>query len=229
MMFQPHRLEALVESELASVGFRLDALVWTSNRVSLVSARRKRKSIRLRVSRRLLLLGEPIASPIAQFAAGKRGARRSLTKLFQVLPPSPPSQTRRRIIRTMGEYYNLRSHLEGPCSLLAMNLSDVIITWGPRRRVHRSQRTYRLGSYDPNRDLVRIHRILDQPRVPVWYLEFVIFHELIHRDLGLRCGVHAARLHNKEFREIEARHPSVEAARRWERDELPLLSGSRRS
>ena len=226
-MFQPHRLEVLVESELASAGFRLDGLVWTSNRVSL--ARRKRKNIRLRVSRRLLLLGERIASPIAQFATGGQGAKRSLTELFRALPPLPERKKRRRIIRSVGEHYDLRSHLEGPCSILAMDLSDVVITWGPRRRVRRSQRTYRLGSYDPSRDLVRIHRILDHPRVPAWYLEYVIFHELIHRDLGLRCGVHAARRHNKEFREIESRHPRVEAARRWERDELPLLSGSRRS
>src|SRR5690606_31273756 len=56
------------------------------------------------------------------------------------------------------------------------------ITWG--RRVpagrRRRQRQITLGLCHSEDRVIRIHRILDSPDVPLFYLEYVIYHEMAH-------------------------------------------------
>lgn len=222
-------IEAAIRSELATHGLRLLALVWTRNRVSLVSAAQGRRGVRLRVSRRLAHLGGAVVEPIVAFVRGGPGARARLRSLFDALPAGEGPKRRVAALRPAGDVVDLRNFLAGPCSLLAMDPATVRITWGPRRPVRAGQRTFRLGSYDPLTDTVRLHRVLDDSRVPTWYLEYVIHHELVHRFLNQTQGVQAARAHGASFRQLEAKHEGTSKAKEWERDNLPRLPRQRRS
>ena len=211
--------ERRLEAELAQWGYLLEAVVWTNNRVKLVSARTRRKKTHLRIARSLLVLGERAVEPIVGLVRGQKRAKAALQGLFAELPAAPPVR-RRSVLKPQGDAVDLRGLVAFPCSLLEMDANDIQITWGARRRPGRRQRTFRLGSYDPGTDVVRLHRILDHPDVPHWYIEFVIFHELVHRHIGLTIGKDAARMHDARFREIEARFPRLAQARAWERSEL---------
>lgn len=94
----------------------------------------------------------------------------------------------------------------------------------------------RLGSYIPAVPYVRVHRALDHPAVPTWYLGFVIFHELLHHQLGRQTGCppgegahgggRGGRWHHEAFRRAEQAHPRFHDARRWEGVNVPrLLAG----
>ncbi|MGB0330684.1 MAG: hypothetical protein ACPGPE_02565 [Planctomycetota bacterium] len=103
-----------------------------------------------------------------------------------------------------------------------------VITWGRRAR-SKSRRSLRLGSFEPESRVVRIHPVLDQRAVPDWFVTFVLKHELLHsvtpsyRDAAGRW-VH----HGPEFRSREAAWPEFRAALRWERQNLPRLIRSAR-
>ena len=59
--------------------------------------------------------------------------------------------------------------------------------------------------------VVAVSRVLDRKEVPSYVTSYVLYHELIHLENGLRFGSY----HDREFRERERIHPHHEEAERW--------------
>jgi hypothetical protein len=72
---------------------------------------------------------------------------------------------------------------------------------------------------------VRVHRSLDDPRIPRWYVGFVLFHELLHHHFGIDEVDGRRRIHPPEFRAREREHPRYADARHFEEHVLPVLLG----
>ena len=96
------------------------------------------------------------------------------------------------------------------------------LTWGRRAR-SRSRRSLRLGSFDLETRVVRIHPVLDQEGVPAWFVRFVLMHELLHAVLPPRLSGSRWIHHGPEFRKRERAHPDYERAVRWEEENLTRL------
>lgn len=103
------------------------------------------------------------------------------------------------------------------------------ITWG-RSSGARVRRSLRLGSCDPDRRLVRIHPVLDQPGVPEFFVRFVVHHELLHAVLPPHQTPSGRWVHHgAEFRRRERAYPEYQRARGWEDRHLgELLRAARR-
>jgi hypothetical protein len=100
---------------------------------------------------------------------------------------------------------------------------SVPITWGQGvGRARRGGLTF--GSYDPVLGLIRIHPVLDRADVPRYFLESVVYHEMLHHHMG---GVpdRAGRTvyHTRAFRQAEARFPKHREALAWEKANLAKL------
>lgn len=98
------------------------------------------------------------------------------------------------------------------------------ITWGRRAR-SRSRGSLRLGSYDPEDNVVRIHIVLDRSSVPDWFVRYVLFHEILHAVLPPKPGPDGRRWvhHGPEFRRRERLYPDYQQALAWEELHLPRL------
>lgn len=80
------------------------------------------------------------------------------------------------------------------------------LVWSVRRAARR------MGSYDPESDTVTINRRLDRAAIPSIAVEFIMFHELLHRKLGIRqCGSRRY-AHTTLFKKEEARFREKEKA-----------------
>jgi predicted SprT family Zn-dependent metalloprotease len=105
------------------------------------------------------------------------------------------------------------------------------ITWGRHgstRRKHRSRRTIRMGTYFIDEQLIRIHPALDQNFVPRYFVEWVVYHEMLHHVVPMPV-VNGRRIyHSTEFRTRERQYADFERARAWEDAHLRKLIGSRR-
>jgi hypothetical protein len=103
------------------------------------------------------------------------------------------------------------------------------LTWG-RQGQSRTRHSIRLGSYDQEGSVVRLHASLDQPAVPSWFVRYVLFHELLHAIHPPRKGAGARWIHHgREFRRREHAYPDYARALAWEEAHIKEVIRSARS
>ena len=124
-------------------------------------------------------------------------------------------------LRHEGKYFDLQRifdrlnerHFRG-------RLRDYRVKWG-RRRKHRPKEYFIFGTIQEDDRVIRINPALDQPFVPLWFLKYVLYHEMLHSvvpEENLRGG--RRRVHTEEFNRRERQFPGYHRARRWEEDNL---------
>ncbi|QSJ15014.1 M48 family metallopeptidase [Nostoc sp. UHCC 0702] len=76
--------------------------------------------------------------------------------------------------------------------------------------------TYRkFGHYESARDRVVISLTLDDVNVPEFVVEFVLYHELLHKYHGAKWVQGRRMVHTKEFRASESQFKSYNEASKW--------------
>ena len=70
---------------------------------------------------------------------------------------------------------------------------------------------------------MRIHPALDQPWVPHYVLESIVYHELLHAALPATVVDGRRRVHTPEFRRRERLYPRLDEAKAWVRENLMRL------
>ena len=102
-------------------------------------------------------------------------------------------------------------------------LAGYKIVWGRRRKLRPKQYLV-YGTIQEEDRLIRIHPLLDQDFVPEWFLEYVIFHEMLHAvvpDIIYPSG--RRKVHTAEFFAQEKKYPHFRRAQRWEAENLGRL------
>ena len=80
-----------------------------------------------------------------------------------------------------------------------------------------------MGTYSHDERLIRIHPALDQPFVPVYFLEYLVFHEVLHHILPTPMVGGRALYHSPEFRERERSFRHYQRSLEWEKRNLGRL------
>jgi predicted metal-dependent hydrolase len=96
--------------------------------------------------------------------------------------------------------------------------------WSGRTRT----RSMRLGSYLPEQKLIRIHPALDQAFVPQSFVEFIVYHELLHHVIPPVRVKGRFQVHSAAFRRREHLFPAYAEATAWRRQYLRRLLRSNR-
>ncbi len=73
----------------------------------------------------------------------------------------------------------------------------------------------RLGHYDAAHRTIVVSRVLDEPGVPEFVVEYVLYHEMLHIVHPARRNGTRRQIHTKEFKEAEKRFPRLAEARAW--------------
>ena len=148
-------------------------------------------------------------------------ARRALIRQL------PAERLRARLpLRTAGHAHDLAQVLAALNARYFGGRVGLPITWGPAPRVALPRRSIKMGSYSADAQLIRIHPALDQPEVPRYFVEWIVFHEMLHHvhpvtrlEDGRRC------VHPPHFREAERSFAQHARAAAWEREHLDVLLG----
>lgn len=88
----------------------------------------------------------------------------------------------------------------------AGTLPQPILRWNNRMTC----RTF--GTYQPSTDTVTLSITLDQPEVPAFVVDFVMYHELLHKKHGMQQTDRTRRVHTSAFRQDETAFAEYEAA-----------------
>jgi len=165
---------------------------------------------------------EALRAVVAMVEGTDEGARRVCERYVEAhdrRASRPPAALPASMRQTRGLWHDLKALAEAVNTRYFGGELDVRVTWGKASRPRRRRRSIQFASYDPSLDLVRVHPDLDAPDVPTSYLDFLIYHELLHKVLGDRrsSGMKRRQTHHAEFRRRERLHPHYEAAQAWEK------------
>ena len=97
------------------------------------------------------------------------------------------------------------------------------ITWGRHVLRGKARRSIKVGSYTLEDDIIRIHPGLDQEWVPVYYLQWVVYHEMLHAMHPIPVVNGRRRFHTSAFSRDERRFSHFHEAVAWEKQNLPAL------
>ena len=211
------RLHERLEAALGTVD-----LVVTNNRKRMVTAKRRGARHELRVHRMFVNAPSETIAALIGLARGDGDERDELRRFIRENHDTIDHVPRTEVLRTSGDVHDLAESLNRATSLLERDgFDDIQITWG---RDGRGRRSIRFGSYDFTQRLIRIHPALDEDWVPQLFIDFVVYHELLHvvvppveEESGRRD------LHPEEFRDLEARFPDYDQAITWQRSNLDRL------
>ncbi|MEE9217881.1 MAG: SprT-like domain-containing protein [Acidobacteriota bacterium] len=162
-----------------------------TQRLLIEFIRQPGRGVRRRLQSRLLCYsGAPRLRPEEQIQHGRLGRVHNLQKMYQ---------------RVNCRYFRGRL--------------DVEIMWG--RACHsRRRQSIDFGSYEKSKNVIRINPELDRSWVPTFFVEFILFHEMLHASIGFHRQGERRMLHSPEFREREGQFRTYRAAVRWERANL---------
>jgi hypothetical protein len=69
--------------------------------------------------------------------------------------------------------------------------------------------------------MIRVHPLLDRPFVPTWFLEYVVYHEMLHSVVPDRFQKNGRRIvHHEDFNRRERRFRWFRRAKAWEQENL---------
>lgn len=122
----------------------------------------------------------------------------------------------------VGRFFNLREIFDQLNEhYFPEPLYDYRITWGRARR-QRPVAYFVFATIQEEERLIRVHPLLDADFVPRWFMDYVVFHEMLHAHVPDEWDAARRRrvVHTGRFRELERRFPHYRRARRWEAENL---------
>lgn len=137
-------------------------------------------------------------------AARRKVPRGAYDRYVQALPPEAfelPGARPARARSGPGRFRSLEeSFARVNAGYFGGGLVRPALCWSPKR----SRRI--LGSYQERSDRLIVSRIFDSEQVPLFVLDYLMFHELLHKFLGVSRHANGRRcMHGVEFRRHERR------------------------
>ena len=203
-------------------------LVVTDNRSTMLSARPKGARLEVRLHHMFLTANEDVLDVVGDYLSdGDPRAAGAIDRFveehrarFVAEGPSEGS------LRPSGRHHDLEEIVHNLGLRHFGGEVDVRITWGRRVQPKRRQRSLQLGTYLPEERLIRIHPVLDQSWVPRFFVEAVVFHEMLHHDMPAIVRNGRRHYHTRAFRTRERSFEHHAEAQHWEEANLwRLLRG----
>lgn len=220
VMAMETRLSSLLKAPLS--------LIITDNTHSIISVQCKKDAYKIRLHHMFLDAPESVLTSLAGYISGRlKGVRKKLRtfinenegKIRRKTVSRNPRETR---ITTRGRHSDLLDTFQRLNRAFFEDRTGCAITWGNRRKRGR-QKSVRLGSYNPETEIIRINRILDRPDVPGYVLDDVIYHEMLHHHLGIIKRNGRRSCHHETFKKMAKRFPQADRAQLWIRKNLHRL------
>ena len=155
--------------------------------------------------------------------AGDRDASNVIGRYIEANTLRLAKASRGRRLVTQGRRHDLLAVFKRLNERYFDDTVHVLVTWGARSPVQKPRATIKLGSYSFQDRLIRIHPALDRQWVPKYFVEYVMFHEMLHHAMPVTRGEGRRLLHPPEFREREREFRKHDRALAWEKAHLHRL------
>ena len=72
-----------------------------------------------------------------------------------------------------------------------------------------------LGHYDPAHNAIVVSRVFDNPRVPRYAVEYLVYHEMLHLRHPVRLRGSRRSVHPRQFHDDEKLFPQLDEAKQF--------------
>jgi predicted metal-dependent hydrolase len=230
---KPSRIHVLPDGASLVLAAQLSSLLrepveveLTDNAWTMVSYRRVQGRLHFRLHHMFARAHEPVIGALAGFTGKNRRAHgraidEYVRKHRDLIKRNSPRDE--QPLATRGRVHDLADLYDATNARYFENKVRARIGWG-RRAPNQRRRSIKMGVYFHDQKIIRIHPALDDERVPRYFVEMVVFHEMLHQIFPPSAGADGRRtVHGKAFREAERSFPGYERARAWEKAHLHLL------
>lgn len=201
----------------------------TDNRYSIISVKRGKGSFEARLHHMFVDAEPGIVRALARYISRNDGEASAEINAFidkhqDKIRHSLPTEPRKPKLMAQGQYFDLDEIFDGLNQRYFGGRIEATVTWGRRRSgPARRHGSVKMGSYALEDQLIRIHASLDRSFVPRFFVESVVFHEMLHQvhEIPLVNGRH--HFHTRAFRDHERTFEWAEASERWEKENLNRL------
>lgn len=194
---------------------RTVSLFITDNSYSILTMMEEKASVKLRLHRMFLSANNDVLVEIANYIENSRIKTPLIRSFINQNTHRIKKKTTKNIsLRHLGRYHNLLDTYNTLNREYFNGNINTSITWGPVRR-KRGAKKSTLGSYSYANKLIRINPMLDSKRVPGYYLKFIIYHEMLHADLGVDAKSGRNFYHTREFRRRRSSLKTMKGYSRW--------------
>ena len=142
------------------------------------------------------------------------------TRKRKVSVPKLPMQ-RQFCFAEKGKFFDLRKIFDKLNARYFRNrLRGYSVVWGRKRKL-RPREYMVFGTIQEEDRIIRIHPLLDRAFIPTWFLEYVLYHEMLHAVVPDRFDQQGRRLvHHEKFAAREREFHYFRRAKAWEEDNL---------
>ena len=199
--------EQLLQSLNKHLKIKLDLLINNNCSTMLSLLEKRRGYARLSLHQMFLYAPEEVIAAIAHYVRGTRKDR-----------PFQNLILRGYIQKNLSLYDN--SHRVNKQKLTFQ------ITWyGVSGRKKRTRLIF--GQYNETLKLVKIHRVLDDPFFPDYFVSFIVYHEMLHGVVPGHIDEKGwYRTHTKLFKEKERNFMQYRVASEWEKKNKKYIFGA---
>lgn len=169
---------------------------------------------------------EDVIKALAHYVMGKKNkmSKRLIRTYMQKKQSDLDYTDRVGDLKTKGSVYDLQkiydelnlNYFEGQLNLK--------IGWFGIEKKKRKHMTF--GLYNDAMKLIRIHKMMDSLTYPLYFVAFVVYHEMLHSVIpGYHDERGHFRIHGPEFKQREKEFHAYERARRWEKQNREKIFG----
>jgi len=192
------------------------SLIITDNATRMVSVKPENNAVSVRLHWMFLHAGDEVIREIAVFLKNSRRRTPFITRFIRenrhCIKKGNGSPYRGN---TQGKYFDLKELFDSINREYFDQRIHASIEWG-RKSPRRSVRRRTLGSYCRDYNIIRIHPVLDRKNTPLYYIRYVIYHEMLHSEIGEENRNGRRLMHSSEFRRRERMFSEYRKAKEWD-------------
>ncbi len=202
------------------------SLAITDNSHAIVTHRSERGVVRARVHHMFLDAPRPVIKALVRYV--QRGDPKSSALIGHYIEENHARLARRspseiRLV-TQGKHHDLLAIFQRLNEKYFHSQVHALVSWGRRNTpTGKKRQTIKLGSYAGQDRLIRLHPALDRRWVPRYFVEFVMFHEMLHHVMPHTRRAGRRALHPPELRLREKQLRQYDRAVAWEKAHLARL------
>ena len=203
-------------------------LTVTDNRSSIISVKRLGGVFKVRLHHMFLSAEPRILRSLGRYI--EKADAESSTILEQyiesnsVMIREQAPAARNEEMRTKGDVHDLQEIFDRLNRRYFSGGITAKVTWGRESAgPQRHHRSAKMGTYSVEDRIIHIHPALDRSFVPRFFVESVMYHEMLHQVYGAPVINGRRQYHSPAFLAAEKRFDNYHLARQWEQENINRL------